>query len=154
MACPRGNTLLLYPHFHKEHPIPDSICLLLLSWIPPGTALSLKCTNQNQYFWFSRSLFLLMTAGLMDVIGRQDSRLRQSPEHTLRMVLFKIFFNVLFSLCTPVDSAFYLICPKHTSLIFAAGCVRGSVSQLPRRGFRSDIHSPAAPVGGLQRAAY
>ncbi len=64
----------------------------------------------------------------MDVISRHDSRLRQSLEHTICMVLFKIFFNVLFSLCRPVDSAFYLICPKHTSLIFAAGCVRGRVS--------------------------
>lgn len=73
-----------------------------------------------------------MAAGLMDVINRHDSGLGQSPERTLCMVLFKICFNALFSLRVLVDLAFYLICPKHTSSICAAGYVRGGVSLPPK----------------------
>lgn len=73
----------------------------------------------------------------MDVINRLDSGLGQSPERTKCMVLFKICCNALFSLRVPVDLAFYLICPKHTSLICAAGCVRGSVSQPPLGGLQA-----------------
>lgn len=72
----------------------------------------------------------------MDVISRLDCRLRQSLEHTVCMVLFKIFLTRCFLSVGRVDSAFYLICPKHTSLIFPAGSVRGSVSLPPHRGFR------------------
>lgn len=40
---------------------------------------------------------------------------------------FKSFLMPCFLSAAPVDSAFYLIRPKHTSLISAAGCVRGRV---------------------------
>lgn len=141
-------------HCHYTFIFERSILHQTSSPFPLRTSLSLKFTDHNQQFWFLRSLFLLMITGLMDIISLHDSRLRQSLERTLCMVLFKIIFNVLFSLCAHVDSAFYLICPKPTSLIFAAGCVRGSVSLPPHPGFSSDIHVSAAPVGGLQRAAY
>lgn len=122
--------------------------------VSPQDYIVLKMHKSQRLLWFSGCLFLLMIAGLMDVISHHNSRLRQSLEHTVCMVLFKIFFNVLFSLCRPVDSAFYLICPKHTSLIFAAGCVRGSVSLPLHWGCRPDFHGAVAPLGGLQRAAY
>lgn len=61
----------------------------------------------------------------------QDCGRGRSPERTLCTVLFKICFNALFSLGVPVDLVFYLICPKHTSLMGAAGCVRGSASLPP-----------------------
>lgn len=64
---------------------------------------------------------------LMDVISHHVTPgSNKSLEQTVCMILLKIFSNVLFSLCGPVDFACYLICPKHTSLILAAGCVRGS----------------------------
>lgn len=34
----------------------------------------------------------------------QQQAQTKAPWHTVHMVLFKIFFNVLFSLCGPVDS--------------------------------------------------
>lgn len=94
------------------------------------TPLSFRHTN-HQEFHSPRGLALSMAAGLMDVISRQDSGRGRSPERTLCTVLFKICFNALFSLSVPVDLVFYLICPKHTSLMGAAGCVRGSASLPP-----------------------
>lgn len=85
---------------------------------------------------------------------RLQAQTKASSIYSIRMVLFKIFFNVLFSLCGPVDSAFYLICPKHTSLIFAAGCVRGSVSLPLNRGFRPGFSQRLQPLWGACRGQH
>lgn len=103
---------------------PSFVCNLFMVF--PEDALSLKCTNHKPV-----ALVFQMPVSFDDswLDGRyQTPGSDKASSIQYVWVLFKIFFNVLFSLCRPVDSAFYLICPKHTSLIFAAGCVRGSVS--------------------------
>lgn len=63
---------------------------------------------------------------------RERPAASSTSECPLCALLFQICLNALFSLSVPVALAFYLICPKHTSLMGAAGCVRGSVSLPPK----------------------